>query len=602
MQKVMLCLLAMLLHTGLFAQSPRVPSRMTIGDIKLKITDGARAEIQKNVDDLTRHPKYFNAKVDLANQYFPFIEEAFKSEGVPEDIKYLVIQESGLISDAVSSSNAVGYWQFKDFTAVEMGLRVDRHVDERKNILSASIGAAKYMNKNNDYFDNWIYAIQAYQMGAGGALKVTDEKLYGSKQMTINKKTYWYVKKYLAHKVAYESAVGKSNPSVYLSVYKSGAGMSIRDVAKKMNVDEAELVKYNKWLAKGKVPADKVYALIIPNKQLMKITDEVPSTSKKVFVQKAPSYNQSQAKLFPKIKPWRGSDKYAGSTKNVNKLPAIFATKGSSLEDLAKKGNLSLGDFLAINEIEIDHMVVVGEVYYFKKKKPKAKVYYHVVQYEETLWSISQKYGVRMSKVLMKNRMGNDTVLKTGRVLWMRHIRPENIAIAYEKSEDTQPISIELETGNEIEQVDTVQTEKLTIDTLATVVQGDSLLFEQPIDSARLKRVSHIVEKGDTYYNIANRYEVGVLDLVKWNKLTLADKLAIDQELDVWISTIELLEKEEPIDVIVKISDYHLVEKGETMYSISRKYGLTLEALKSLNNKNENTVAIGERLRVSSND
>jgi len=165
MRGVIIGLLVILFQGLLLAQGPKVPRRMTLGDVRLKITDGARAEIQKNVDALTKHPKYFNAKVNLANQYFHFIEEAFRKEGVPEEIKYLVIQESGLISDVVSSSNAVGYWQFKDFTAVEMGLRVDRHVDERKNIYAASIGAAKYMKMNNGYFDNWIYAIQAYQMG-----------------------------------------------------------------------------------------------------------------------------------------------------------------------------------------------------------------------------------------------------------------------------------------------------------------------------------------------------------------------------------------------------------------------------------------------------
>jgi len=606
MQKVIVSLMLMLLHGVLAAQGPKVPGRMTIGDMKLKITDGARAEIQKNVDDLTRYPKYFNAKVDLANQYFPFIEEAFKKEGVPEEIKYLVIQESGLISDAVSTSNAVGYWQFKDFTAVEMGLRVDKHVDERKNILSASVGAAKYMNMNNGYFDNWIYAIQAYQMGAGGALKVTDKKLYGSKQMTISKKTYWYVKKYLAHKVAYEGAVGKSRPSVYLSADKSSAGKSLKDVAKKRNVNEEELAKYNKWLTKGKVPLDKKYAVIIPDKQLVKIADDedTSSKSKKIFLQKAPSYNQSQAKLFPVTKPWKGSAKYSGTTMNINKLPAVKGTKGDSLEGLARKGNLSLGDFLDINDIEIDHQVVDGEVYYFKKKKSKAKVYYHVVHSGETLWSISQKYGVRLSKIMMKNRMESGTKLKIGRVLWMRHIRPENVAIAYEELDDIEPISINLDSGSAIEKNNTIKIEELPIDTLSQVLEDDSLQFEQRIDSVKLKRISHVVKKGDTYYNIANRYNVGVLDLVKWNKLTLSDKLSIGQQLKIFVSRTEVLKPKEESNggAQEKLSDYHLVEKGETMYSISRKYGLTLEALKILNDKTENKVAIGERIRVSDKD
>jgi membrane-bound lytic murein transglycosylase D len=83
---------------------------------------------------------------DKARLYFPIIERIFAEERVPDAIKYLAIQESSLIPDAVSSANAVGYWQFKDFTAREVGLRVDRQVDERKNIVSASqFGSAPWI-------------------------------------------------------------------------------------------------------------------------------------------------------------------------------------------------------------------------------------------------------------------------------------------------------------------------------------------------------------------------------------------------------------------------------------------------------------------------
>ena len=71
-------------------------------------------------------------KIDRMLLYFPIIERIFKEEGVPEDFETLAIQESGLISDAVSSADAVGFWQFKDFTAQEVGLRVDKRIDERK--------------------------------------------------------------------------------------------------------------------------------------------------------------------------------------------------------------------------------------------------------------------------------------------------------------------------------------------------------------------------------------------------------------------------------------------------------------------------------------
>src|SRR5688572_16134864 len=111
------------------AQPPQVPSRMDFAGITLIIHDDARREIQADVDALTKSPKHYNIKVERAKSYFPIIEKVFAEEQLPDDFKYLSLQESALIADAVSTSNAVGFWQFKDFTAIEMGLRVDREVD-----------------------------------------------------------------------------------------------------------------------------------------------------------------------------------------------------------------------------------------------------------------------------------------------------------------------------------------------------------------------------------------------------------------------------------------------------------------------------------------
>jgi len=135
------------------AQSPQVPHKMEFAGITLTIRDDARREIQKDVDALTQSPKHYAIKADRAKTYFPIIEKIFKEENVPDDFKFLALQESALIPDAVSSSNAVGFWQFKDFTAMEMGLRVDKQVDERMNIVASSKAAAKYLKKNNSIFE-----------------------------------------------------------------------------------------------------------------------------------------------------------------------------------------------------------------------------------------------------------------------------------------------------------------------------------------------------------------------------------------------------------------------------------------------------------------
>src|SRR5688572_11207764 len=245
------------------AQSPQVPHKMQFAGMTLTIRDDARREIQQDVDLLTRSPKHVAIKAERAKTYFPLIEKVFEEERVPDDFKYLVLQESALISDAVSSSNAVGFWQFKDFTAIEMGLRVDKEVDERMNIVSSSRAAAKYLKKNNYYFNNWLYALQAYQMGAGGVLQAVKDHESGAKHMEITSKTYWYVKKFLAHKVAYEDAV-KGPGSVKVITLVNNEKKSMTELAREFALKEDELKSYNKWVRTEYIPGDKPYTVAIP--------------------------------------------------------------------------------------------------------------------------------------------------------------------------------------------------------------------------------------------------------------------------------------------------------------------------------------------------
>ncbi len=189
-----------------------VPSEIRFANLQLELSNDARKKIQTDVDALVRYEKYFSAKVERVDAYFPLIEEVLREEKVPEDIKYLVIQESALVGDAVSSSNAVGYWQFKQAAAEEVGLTINSAVDERMNIITATRGAARYFKSNNAYFDNWLYALMAYYEGPGGALKKADKAQYGARKMRLKGNTHWYVLKYLSHKIAFEQAVGQ-NPA-----------------------------------------------------------------------------------------------------------------------------------------------------------------------------------------------------------------------------------------------------------------------------------------------------------------------------------------------------------------------------------------------------
>ena len=131
MDKKLIFFLALLFSINVFSQNiPQVLEVVTLDKIRLKINEDARNEIQIEVDALHANTKYFNAIIDKINIYFPVIEEILEEENVPTDFKYLSLQESSLIPDAVSSSNAVGFWQFKSTTAKTYGLNINNLVDD----------------------------------------------------------------------------------------------------------------------------------------------------------------------------------------------------------------------------------------------------------------------------------------------------------------------------------------------------------------------------------------------------------------------------------------------------------------------------------------
>lgn len=559
------------------AQTPQVPHKMQFAGITLTIRDDARREIQKDVDMLTRSPKHLNIKVERAKTYFPIIEKIFEEERVPDDFKYLVLQESALISDAVSVSNAVGFWQFKDFTAIEMGLRVDKEVDERMNIVSSSRAAAKYLKKNNYYFNNWVYALQAYQMGAGGVMKAVTDYESGAKHMEITSKTYWYVKKYLAHKVAYEHAVNGPGEVKMLTLVNQQK-KSLSELAKEFALDEEELKAYNKWVRNNTIPGDRAYTVAIPSVGNNKgLANAVAKASK------------------PGEQPVRIDAKPATAKEErlvVNGIPAMKAHGNETITAFAKRAGMDLSYFLKCNDLSISDRLIAGEYYYLKKKKARASVPQHVVMKEDNLWSISHRYGVQLQKLKKYNAVAE---VREGMIVFLA-------------GKGTSPKKFDV---SETIQVDTestfnwaVKPEVLQTSTTPVIVVAPEVLQPErstsPVDTTSqagtpevvINPTEHTVNAGETLYAISKKYKVGVMELVNWNNLNLETGIKTGQVLR--LQPQEEVERNEntPQELV------HLVKASDTLHSVARQYGVTIKELMEWNQKKDFSLSVGENLKI----
>ncbi len=111
-----------------------------------------------------RHADFRSCLV-RANQYFPQVMSLLNAEGIPEDIAYIALIESGFQPSAKSSSGDTGLWQLSRSTARSYGLSVTSRTDDRADIQSSTRAFARYMSDLYRRFGSWELAIMAYDVG-----------------------------------------------------------------------------------------------------------------------------------------------------------------------------------------------------------------------------------------------------------------------------------------------------------------------------------------------------------------------------------------------------------------------------------------------------
>ncbi|MBS1570562.1 MAG: lytic transglycosylase domain-containing protein [Bacteroidetes bacterium] len=101
-----------------------------------------------------------------ANRWFPVIEPILKREGVPDDMKYIPLIESGL-TNVTSPAGAVGFWQFMKETAMAESLEVNNEVDERYNLVRSTEAACKHLKEAYARYGSWAMAAATFNLGRG---------------------------------------------------------------------------------------------------------------------------------------------------------------------------------------------------------------------------------------------------------------------------------------------------------------------------------------------------------------------------------------------------------------------------------------------------
>ncbi|MEO6283549.1 MAG: LysM peptidoglycan-binding domain-containing protein [Dyadobacter sp.] len=420
------CLLLLFAGSHANAQSPEIPASVSFGGITVKFDRSAQDIIEADVKSLMSNKKFWEEKMDRAILHFPIVEGILMDEEVPIDFKYLAVQESSFRPDVVSSSNAVGYWQFKPETARELNLRVDNDVDERKNISSSTHAAAWYLKKNNQQFNNWVTTLYSYYQGAGGVKKVVPASWAYAREVTLNGKTDRYMLRFFAHKIALEAGIEryKTNSAVVLMESDYGKGQSFDQISASLGIASADLKSYNKWLTDDKIPTDREYliTLPVPVNQVASVREKLSLPPRQAAV--ASVYEDTGfpvlKKSASKSKDPNGPDLY-----EINGLPGVEARAGDKPKTLAKEGSMRAPKFMRYNDMVAEMPLIPGKVYYLSRKHKKAATPFHTARPGDTWHSVSQQYGLRLVSLLKYNRTtSRNYPIQTGQVLFLTKKRP----------------------------------------------------------------------------------------------------------------------------------------------------------------------------------
>lgn len=263
-----------------------------------------------------------------------------------------------------------------------------------------------------------------------------------------------------------------------------------------------------------------------------------------------------------------------------NEVPIVYAERDETIESIADKNELTNRQIYKYNDLKDGQKIGEGDIVYLKPKRRRGSQKFHTVKSNESMYQISQQYGIKLKHLYRRNRLEIGAEPIQGSQIYMRGKRAKT---------DSLPTKSERQIEKEKE----------------AFVNPHNVEVEKapPIEKENIELPAyHVVVKGDNIYRIAEKYHVFEEDLLKWNKisalqLTLGRKIYLTKE-----SAQKALGENPEVpkdDPVIPATKYHIVKKGETVYRITQMYHITAEQLTKWNRLTGNQINIGQKLRVS---
>ena len=365
--------------------------------------------------------KSFAARLERGSVYEPMIRSVFREQGVPEDLYYLALVESGFEPHAYSRAAAVGIWQFMSATAKGYGLRMDWWMDERRDPVASTYAAARFLRDLRTQFGSDFLAAAAYN---GGPTRIRrgltrhasdlgdangDDAFFALTETGfLPRETQNYVPQLIAAALVakepdrYGFTVTPRPALAYDSVMVAG-GSSLPAIAAAANVDATDVLSLNPHYLRASTPIGSAEWLV-----------RIPAGTREVFEERWAALNRDDQRAYTVYR----------------------ASAGESLHDVARKSGMSTRELAAFNPdvrsgngklVEQNLRVPVAAVRSVMVVTPDpqldrlialhtpARTY--TVKRGDTLDGISRRHGVTVRQLQRWNSMEGRTLIKVGQRL-----------------------------------------------------------------------------------------------------------------------------------------------------------------------------------------
>jgi membrane-bound lytic murein transglycosylase D len=361
----------------------------------------------------TRGRGFFERWLARSTKYLPMVKEILRQNGLPEDLAYLALIESGFNTRAYSRASAAGIWQFMPKTGERYDLRIDWWIDERRNPEKSTWAAAAYLKNLYAMFDSWYLAAAGYNGGEGRVKRAikrhqTDDFwVMSKKRKGLKRETRDYIPKFIAAmliakepekygftNIEYSEAVAYDKVNVPeatdLRVIAGASGCSLQEITE-LNPD------LNRWFTP-------------PNYPEYEIT--LPKGMGKTFQQNLASIPRQERLKFLRHKVQRGDS-----------LLSIARRYGTTIDPIVYLNEIKNPRFIKAGWLLVIPVRADSGIRKIVRRAPLPKDGIYLVQRGDTLWEISLRFGVKVRELLEWNKIERVDRLMPGQRIYVKRSR-----------------------------------------------------------------------------------------------------------------------------------------------------------------------------------